>query len=130
MKGAGDMINIIVGSVKAFVRLCNKKDYSHLPERRLVVDSQMGGLEVNDGIDDVEESEPVEIGHYERNRIQDINRVIVQRNSESDSDEEFSSTEDSPVPGSQKRRKCRRRRRLVSDEDTRRKEQLLFTLDM
>ena len=27
-------MEIILGSVKAFVRLCNKKDFSHLPERR------------------------------------------------------------------------------------------------
>ena len=123
-------MEIIVGSVKAFVRLCNKKDFSHLPERRLVVRQGEWLGRSDDWVEVVggDESEPVEIGGDKRNRIRQIRRLIVKGNVavEEDSDEEFSSTEDSHVLDIQKR-KIRRRRSSVKRMM---KEQLVFKLEM
>ena len=94
-----DKMDIIVGSVKAFVKLCNRKDFSHLPERRLVV-RQNGGLGGSDDEEEnvgEEESVPMDIVWDERHRIRDVERVVIIEHVEEDSDEEFSSTEDSPV---------------------------------
>ena len=132
VEGSKEKMDIIVGSVKAFVRLCNKKDFSHLKERRLVV-RQVGGFGRSD--DEVErvggeESDPVEIVGDERNRIRDVGRFLIQNSFEEDSQEEFSSTEDNPVLDNQRRKKGRRRssdKRMMTME---KQQQMVFMLEM
>jgi hypothetical protein len=118
-------MDIIVGYVKAFVRLCNKKDFSHLPERKLVRKG-FGQSDDQVEVDNVDESEPVEIGGEETNRIRQMGILIMQGNVEEDSDEEFSSTEDSHVLENHNRRQRRRK----SQNKRMMKEQLLFKLDI
>ena len=119
------MMDIIVGSAKAFVRLCNKKDFSHLPERRLVVRQE----EVMDRSDmeeaeDGGESEPVKIEGNKRNRICIAMGESIQGECSDDSDEEFPSTEDSPAEECRRRR---RRRERISVKEIKH-EQLMFIL--
>ena len=99
-------MEIIVGSVKAFVRLCNTRDFSHLPYIRLVEwPGEWSGRS----------------NHGEEVFEGDESEGIV----EEDSDEESSSAEDSCVSQSQKRRKEKKRL-----DKRKRTEPLLFELEM
>ena len=120
-------MQINVGSVKAFVRLCNKKDFSHLPDMRLVEwPGDWLDRSDHDGGDGFggDESEPVEIAGSNTHMTR-LGRVTVQGSVEEDIDEEFSSTEDSCVSQSQKRRKEKKRL-----DKRKRTEPLLFELEI
>ena len=88
-------MELIAGSVKAFIRLCNKKDWSHLPERRVVewLDSSDDGVEIV-GED---ETEPIAISGCRKLKTNKAGRVTKQEGWEEESDDEFSSTEDNYV---------------------------------
>ena len=121
-------MEIIVGSFKAFVRLCNKKDFSHLPYISLV---EWPGewLVRSDHGEEVfgsDESEPLEIAGS-NTHISRLGRVNAQGSVGEDSDEEFSSTEDSCVSQSEKRK--RRKGRKRSDE-RKKTEPLVFELEI
>ena len=128
LAGFGERMEIIVGSVKAFVRLCNKKDFSHLPYARLV-EWHGEWLGRSDHVEEVfggDESEPLKIAGS-NTHMSTLGRVTSQGSVEEDSDEEFSSTEDSFVSQSQKRK--RRNEKKRSDE-RKRTEPMLFELEI
>ena len=100
-----------MGSLKAFVKLCNKKDFSHLDDWPVGWQGEwFGRCDLGEEVFGGDESEPIEIAGVNRvSRKNKIGRVVVQEN-DSDSDEEFSSTEDNYVSDSQKRRRSKWRK--------------------
>ena len=119
-------MEMIVGSVKAFVRLCNKKDISHLDDCPVGGQGEwFGRCDLGEEVFGGDESEPIEIAGVNRvSRKSNVGRVVVQEN-DSDSDEEFSSTEDNYVSDSQKRR--RRKWKKTYKKKT---QPLLFNLEI
>ena len=95
-----------MGSLKAFVKLCNKKDFSHLDDCPAGWQGEwFGSCDLGEEVFGGDESEPIEIAGVNRvSRKSNVGRVVVQEN-DSDSDEEFSSTEDNYVSDSQRRRR-------------------------
>merc|ERR1712117_255558 len=133
----GEGMEIIVEFIKSFIKLCNKKDWSHLQERRIRKredDWTRKILETKDyavlGEEDIigdDESEPVDINcdvHRSRERCSNCKRssCIVEAGSE-----EFPSTEESRHLVIQKRKRRRGRKRL---KESQRADQLLFVMDM
>jgi hypothetical protein len=104
-------MEFIVGSLKAFVKLCNKKDLSHLDDWPVGWQGEwFGRCDLGEEVFGGDESEPIEIAGVNRvSRINNIGRVVVQEN-DSDSDEEFSSTEENYVSDSQKKRRSKWRK--------------------
>ena len=113
-----------MGSLKAFVKLCNKKDFSHLDDWPVGWQGEwFGRCDLGEEVFGGDESEPIEIAGVNRvSRKSNVGRVVVQEN-DSDSDEEFSSTEDNYVSDSQRRRRRKWRK-------TKKIEPLLFKLEL
>ena len=123
-------MELIVGSLKAFVRLCNKKDFSHLPDRRHVGWNLEWFERNSEEVEAVgeDESEPVKIYGNKRERAKSRhNSVTVQASNDEGSDEEFSSSEDSRVILRQKRR---RRKGWKNSEESHGTEQLIFVIEL
>ena len=121
----------IVGSLKAFVRLCNKKDFSHLPDRRHVGWNLEWFGRNSEEVEVVgeDESEPVKIYGTNRERAKSRHKsVTVQASNDEGSDEEFSSSEDSRVMIL--RQKRRRRKGWKNSEESQGTEQLLFVIEL
>ena len=113
----------VVRYVKAFVRICNQKDWSHLPEGRLVERQVREGSGGTGG----DESQPIVIDKNAKVRINTLERVVKQEGFETDSDEEFSSTEDIVVIGETERKKKKKKRK---SKMTKRVDQAIFILEI
>jgi hypothetical protein len=95
-------MEFIVGSLKAFLKLCNKKDFSHFDDWPVGWEEEwFGRCDLGEEVFGGDASEPIDIvGVYRVCRKNKIGRVVVQENN-SDSNEEFSSAEDNYVSDSQ-----------------------------
>ena len=120
-------MQFIVGSLKAFVRLCNKKDFSHLDDWPVGWQGEwFGRCDLGEEVFGGDESEPIEIaGVNKASRKSNVSRVVVPGHVDEDSDIEFSSTEDNYVSDSQKRR-----RRKWRKTNKKKIQPLLFNLEI
>jgi len=128
-RGMDVMVGWVVSYAKNIVKICNKRDWSHLPTPDLVTCYV-------DGVEDIteEESDPVEIISREKIRVKNrINEYVgFSRFGEEEfgtnsSDEDFSSTEDN-TRGSNKEVKRRKTKRKLKSRNN--MEQLIFKLEM
>ena len=118
-------MEFIVGSVKAFVRLCNKKDWSHLPERRFV--DWLDSTDVRVEVVGEDETDPIVISGCRKLKTNIGVRPTKQEGLEEESDDEFSSTEDTNVNNLNERRRRKVKRKLDKRKNA---DQLLFMLEM
>ena len=124
--------------IKGFIKLCNKKDWSHLPERRLPgwgnewawkIDEKWDYVDDEDIIGE-DESEPVDITSKMQNSRDRHEEESRQCCVDEDESEEFSSTEEmSDVIRQRRKRKRGRsgRRRLRENHVT---DQLVFAVEL
>ena len=118
-------MEFIVGSVKAFIRLCNKKDWSHLPERRFV--EWLDSTDIRVEVVGEDETDPIVISGCKKLKTSRGGRVTKQEGLEEESDDEFSSTEDNDVKDLNERRRRKVKRKLNKRKTA---DQLLFMLEM
>merc|ERR1712130_64424 len=118
------MVGWVVSYAKNIVKICNKKDWSHLPTPDLVTCYVDGDEDLTE-----EESDPVEIISREKIRAKNrVNECVgFGRFVTNSSDEDFSSTEDN-TRGSYKEVKRRKVKRKSKDRNN--MEQLIFKLEM
>ena len=124
--------------IKGFIKLCNKKDWSHLPERRLPgwgdewawkIDEKWDYVDDEDIIGE-DESEPVDITSEIKNSRDRHEEERRQCCVDEDESEEFSSTEEmSDVIRQRRKRKRGRsgRRRLRENHVT---DHLVFAVEL
>ena len=123
------MLDIVKESVKAFVRLCNKKDFSHLLDRVYIDFEMMETSEYWEEIFGEDDSEPIDIVATNKQ----VKPHLVCEDpilTELDSDEEFSSTEESPLLFSVSQSSKRRRKRRKSKKTSKPEEEMMFPLDL